>query len=86
MPEPAITVVIRKKQSLLFEGLIRRVSSYNEKGEFDIYPYHANFVAVISQFLELEKLGGKKEIVRFPLEKGILLVKEDRVEIYQIYP
>ncbi len=80
MNEPVINVIVREKKAVVFNGPANRISSVNEKGPFDIYPYHANFVAVISQQIELQTADNK--IRQFPIPRGILHVKENRVEVY----
>lgn len=80
MSEDSVTVIVRKKQSVVFSGEALRLTSWNEKGEFDIYPFHASFVAVISKRLELETNGSKTQ--QFSIERGILFVKANKVEVY----
>ena len=75
-----LSVSVRDRSGILFEGEAEAVSSVNEKGPFDILPLHANFISIISRTLALHiKSNVRKEI---PIQKGVLIVRENRVEVY----
>lgn len=75
-----LDVVVRKRTGTVYTGQVLRISSINEVGPFDIYPHHAQFVTVIKQRLEIAKETGKP--ATFDLDRGILRVKANNVEIY----
>jgi F0F1-type ATP synthase epsilon subunit len=80
MSNHAIKVVVKDAKDILFQGDVERISSYNEVGQFDVYPMHANFISIIQK--ELSLYQGKKLAKEFKLEKAIMKVKQDQVNIF----
>lgn len=78
--EKKIKLRIRDADSLVFEGWVDRISSFNEAGPFDIYPQHANFISIIKKQLSLYNDG--KKIKDIPLERAILKIKKDVAKIF----
>lgn len=75
-----LKVTIKNKDNETVEEKIKAVSSFNEKGPFDILPLHENFITVITKNITLHKADGtKKEMI---LEKGVLKISRDEVHIY----
>jgi len=75
-----INVKVRDADSMLFEGEIDRISSFNEVGRFDIFPMHANFISIIQKQLTLFK--GHEKVKDIKIEQAILKVKQDSVTIF----
>lgn len=73
-------LVILRRDGLLFEGDVEAVSSKNDVGPFDILPEHGNFVSTVNQYIKIHKVGGQVE--ELTIDKGILRVKENRLEIF----
>lgn len=80
MTDTVLSVVIRKKNGVVFSGEAKSITSYNERGTFDILPMHTNFVSVIRDRLEVAKVTNEK--IKIPVERGVMRVKENHVEIY----
>lgn len=78
--EDILEVAIRKRNGALYIGRGKRISSFNDVGPFDIYPKHTNFVSVVKQRLEIEVESGTPLV--FSIDRGILRVRENKVEIY----
>lgn len=76
----SITVVVRKRDGVLFEGNVFAVSSTNEVGDFDVLPNHANFVCTIKDKLTIHHSQTSKK--DFTLDSGVLRAKENKVEVY----
>ncbi|MBI2122192.1 MAG: hypothetical protein HYT98_03650 [Candidatus Sungbacteria bacterium] len=75
-----LSVTVRDREGILFQGNAEAVSSFNEKGPFDVLPLHANFISLIRNSVVLKIPGSPlKEI---PLNSGVLKVKENKVEVY----
>ena len=55
-----LLLVIRDRTTLLFQGEVMAVSSFNDKGPFDILPQHANFISIIKKHVVLH-LAKKQE-------------------------
>lgn len=71
---------VQDAESVLFDGEVDRITSFNEVGRFDIYPMHSNFISIIQQELALYNKGQK--VKDFKIEKAVLKVKQDLVNIY----
>ena len=75
-----LNVFIRNKDRDIFSGRADTVTSLNDKGEFDILPYHANFISLINNYIYLNK-GTEKE-QKTLINKGVLRVKENKVDVF----
>lgn len=75
-----IFVKVRDTNKVLFEGEVDRITSYNEVGQFDIYPMHANFISILKKGLMLFKERQKLLDIKF--DQAILKIKNDKVGIY----
>lgn len=78
--EELLTVIVRSRQGLVFEGQAVSVSSENKKGLFDVLSKHANFVTTIQKKLEIVKPGGGKMAMN--VEAGILHVYKNQVLVF----
>lgn len=75
-----LTVVIRNKDKVLFNGQAFAVSSVNDRGVFDILAQHENFISLIKDKVVIHPtLKENKEI---QIENGILRAYKDRVYVY----
>lgn len=75
-----VYLTVREKENILFEDEIMAITSFNEKGIFDILPLHENFISIIKNSVIIHKKGGKREVLK--IESGILKVFENRINIY----
>lgn len=75
-----LSVLVRDRSGVLFEGKAEAVSSVNDKGPFDVLPLHTNFISLITESLTIHI----KEAVAREMEipGGVLIVKENKVEVY----
>ncbi len=76
----SLSVMIRDRQGLVFEGEAEGVSSVNDKGPFDVLPLHANFISLIKKEIILRLKGSVEKPLS--LESGVLMVRENKVEVY----
>ncbi len=75
-----VSVLVRDREGILFEGEAESVSSVNATGKFDVLALHANFISIINEYITLRMLDGT--IKTIPLKVGILKVRENSVEVY----
>lgn len=80
MSSKLIKVVVSNTEEAVFEGEVDRLSSFNDVGQFDVYPMHANFISIILKELTLYK--DNKLVKEIKLEKAIMKVKQDVVSVY----
>lgn len=76
----SIFVTIRDRVRLVLEEEVEAITSNNSKGTFDILPQHANFITTIKDFVILHKKQNEKQHIK--VERGILKVRENKVQIY----
>ena len=75
-----IILKVRDADTILFEGEVDQISSFNEVGRFDVFPMHANFISIIQKELSLFK--GHETVKDLKIEQAILKVKQDTVTIF----
>ena len=73
-------ITIRNREGIIYKGEARALSSYNDKGPFDILPLHANFISLIHTSIHFYTENGEEK--EMPLDTGVLRVKKSIVEIY----
>lgn len=73
----SLTVTIRTREKILFQGKATGVTSMNERGLFDVLSGHENFISVIKEKVTLH--DSNKE---FSFTTGILRVEENNVSVY----
>jgi F0F1-type ATP synthase epsilon subunit len=76
-----LSVTIKDAHELIFEGNALSVSSINEKGQFDILPYHINFISIISSKIIIKTENGSKKEFVFK-ENAVIKVEKNIVKIY----
>lgn len=76
---PTIHVIIKNKESIIYDGQVTAVSSFNDVGLFDVLPLHENFISLVKDKIIIHDSSGQKE---FKINNGLLKVKDDKVDIY----
>ncbi len=76
---PTIHVIIKNKESIIYDGQATAVSSFNDVGLFDVLPLHENFISLVKDKIIIHDNSGQKE---FKINNGLLKVKDDKVDIY----
>ncbi len=77
---PNLTVVVRNKDKVLYNGQAFAVSSVNDRGIFDILPSHENFISLIKEKVIIHKTQKDEEEIQ--IENGIARVYKDKVYVY----
>jgi F0F1-type ATP synthase epsilon subunit len=75
-----VHVMIRNRQTILFEGDVKAISSKNDTGVFDVLPEHTNFISLINESITVHQLDGSEQT--FQLQNGVMKVKEYAVHCY----
>ena len=73
-------VKVRDAQSLLYEGNVVSLSSYNDKGPFDILPEHSHFISLIKQKLTIREQNGKS--TELNVDTGILRFSSGKADVF----
>lgn len=80
MAKPLISVMVRNRMGVVWEGEAAALSSQNKVGVFDILPRHINFVSTVGKRLRIQKLDGKIEEIS--AESGLIHVYADKVTVF----
>lgn len=80
LPNILLMLTITSPDETFFSGACDAITSTNEKGKFDVLPYHENFISIISEFVTIYKNGAVLKTLQ--LEKGILRAERNTVQIY----
>ena len=76
-----IHLMIRNKDKIFFSEDVKAVTSYNDKGVFDVLPRHANFISMIIKGIIIHKFDRTRET--FPIKiGGVMKVKDNTVSCY----
>jgi len=79
-PEDFLKLTIKSRKETAFDGNAHSLTSFNDRGFFDVLPYHTNFVTLIRDFVVIDKgLPTEKNI---KLEKGIVTIISNTVKVY----
>lgn len=79
MSKPSLSVTIKRPERVEFLGKAFAVSSINMRGQFDVLPFHANFITLIREKVTIHLEN--KEPVTYALQSGIIKVSEDTVTV-----
>jgi F0F1-type ATP synthase epsilon subunit len=74
-----IKVVVKNRKKTFINEDALSVTSYNDKGIFDILPFHSNFISLITKMLTIKSLT---KVHTFQFSEGVLMVQNDMVNIY----
>ena len=75
-----LSVTVRDRKGVVWEGEATAVSGRNVAGPFDVLPQHSNFISIISKKLVVKTADKKTR--EFNVDSGILQVREGKVMIY----
>lgn len=75
-----LSVVIRARDGVKYEGEATAVTSINQRGTFDVLPEHANFICTIEKKLWVNQPDGKR--TEYNVENGVLHVADNKVVVY----
>lgn len=73
-------ISIINPEMVVYEGKVKSVTSSNEKGVFDILPFHSNFVTLIKE--KISVIDQENVPHEFPVQAGIMKVYENNIYIF----
>lgn len=77
---PPVSVRIRDREKVIFEGQVASITSKNRVGTFDILPQHANFITLVGETLVVRMLDGREQEIA--VETGVMRVTENKVQVF----
>lgn len=75
-----INVVIRSREKILLDEKVNSVTSYNDKGVFDVLYEHENFISLIKQSVIIHREGMEDQEIK--INNGIMRVYQNNVHLY----
>jgi F0F1-type ATP synthase epsilon subunit len=73
-------VKIQSREKIIFEANVLSLTSYNEKGKFDVLPMHSNFISLIIKEIVIKDMQSLEK--RFDIDVALMRVVSNSVEIY----
>ena len=82
MPDinPTINVVVRNRNIVLFQDKVIGVTSYNDKGIFDVLPEHESFISLIKNSVIIHKNKNSSQEIK--ISNGLVRVYKNNVFFY----
>lgn len=68
---PALDIKILSPEEILFEGKAHFITCINKEGEFDLLPYHSNFISLIYKRIRVYPIEEEQK----DIEIGYALLK-----------
>jgi F0F1-type ATP synthase epsilon subunit len=75
-----IMVQVFSPAKILFTGSAVAVTSLNEKGRFDVLPFHANFISIVKKYLIIHP--DRKNRQKIDIKTGVLHCKNNVVKVF----
>lgn len=87
IPKDALFISIKSPEKTVFEGIVTGVSSYNDRGPFDILSEHENFITIIKKKLvifpfQTSGSSSKDSKMEWDIDQGVLKVRENKVNVF----
>ena len=73
-------LTVDSREAVIYKGSVKSISSFNEKGKFDILKEHANFISLIQNRLIV--IGADEKRFEIPLNNALLRARGNNVEVY----
>ena len=71
---------VRNREQVLINEEVKSISSFNDKGVFDVLPEHTNFISLIHRFIAVRRING--ETLQIRLENGIMRVYREKIDVF----
>lgn len=72
-------LLVRSREGIIFQGDVDSISSYNDKGAFDVLAEHANFISLIKRKVIIRS---GKLVKSLDVSNALMRVRENYVEVY----
>ncbi len=80
MQDELFHLKVSSKEGTLYEDSVSSITSFNEKGRFDVLGQHANFISLITKALTIRKKEGEAKEIKF--DYALMRVISNNVEVY----
>ncbi|MEK7504217.1 MAG: hypothetical protein AAB550_01820 [Patescibacteria group bacterium] len=75
-----LSVQVRDREGIKFDGQAEILSSVNGVGPFDVLSGHANFISLIRKRVTIVESGGKK--TEFNLQSGVIHILKNKCLVF----
>ena len=75
-----LLLTVRNREQVLINEEVKSISSFNDKGVFDVLPEHTNFISLIHRFIAVRRING--ETLQIRLENGIMRVYREKIDVF----
>jgi F0F1-type ATP synthase epsilon subunit len=75
-----LSVKINSPEKIIWEGKAKWVSSTNSSGNFDILPYHANFITYVEN--SPIKVKTEEKVESYTFSRAVIYNQNNNVSIY----
>ncbi|MFA6981817.1 MAG: hypothetical protein WC243_02225 [Patescibacteria group bacterium] len=75
-----LSISVRNRKEIVFEGPIYSVTSYNELGEFDVLSEHANMITLLKDKLLIDK--GRPSEKEITFGNALMNITRNEVSVY----
>jgi F0F1-type ATP synthase epsilon subunit len=76
-----IHLKVVSREGIVFDGDVASVTSFNDKGRFDVLPSHANFISLIEKSLVIRG-SDKKDEKELTFDVALMRVVDNNIEVY----
>lgn len=78
--KPSFKLSILSAEGRIYDQEVAALSSTNEAGDFDVLPFHANFISIIKKKVIVHELSG--EVKEFPVENAVLKAVNNKLTVF----
>lgn len=78
--DTSLKVTIHDADKIVYEGQAESITTFNERGVFDVLPYHTQFISIIKKSITVNNKGQEKK--EFAIDSGIIEVLNNEVNIF----
>ena len=75
-----LDLTVLNREEIVFQGKVKSVTSYNEKGKFDVLPQHSNSISLLQKGLIYRLISGQEKEI--PVSDGVIKVQENKINVY----
>ncbi|QQS39321.1 hypothetical protein IPM62_01780 [Candidatus Woesebacteria bacterium] len=79
-PNKQLILKIHDRDEVVYEGEVVSLTSFNEKGEFDVLAKHANFISLVQNKLIIVTPDNKEKEI--PIKNGVIKVENNKADVY----
>jgi len=75
-----LILTVKSREGDVVKTKVKTVTSNNDRGKFDVLSYHANFIALIKDYIEYVDMDGK--LNRMLIRDAVMRVDDNKVDIF----